>query len=64
MYRPRWRGVMIAAITTWVRACRPPIPSPCSTRNPISCDVSVARPHSREPIRKIPIALCTSSFLE
>src|SRR3954453_12854714 len=62
-YRPRSRGLIIAAIAICTRACRPPRPSPCSTRNMIRPSGEGACPASMEPAMKTTIASCSSSFL-
>jgi hypothetical protein len=54
---------MIAAITTWTNACRPPMPMPWKARAAISCSVFCASPLIIEPITKIVIATWTSVFL-
>src|SRR5690348_10065475 len=62
-YRPRSRGLIIAAIAICTRACRPPRPSPCSTRNMIRPSGEWAWPASIEPTMKTTIAVWSSSFL-
>ena len=48
---------------SWTSAVRPPTPSPCTTRAPISTSMLGAKPAMSEPMEKITRALCTSSFL-
>src|SRR3954451_21095858 len=62
-YLPRSRGLIIAAIAICTRACRPPRPSPGSTRNMIRPFGECAWPASMEPTMKTTIASCSRSFL-
>ena len=43
-YRPRSRGLIIAAIAICTSACRPPRPRPCSTRQAISVSHRLGEP--------------------
>src|SRR3954453_2054683 len=54
---------MSAPITTWARACSPPMPTPWMTRNPISMPIDWDRPDSAEPTTNTTMAAWTSSFL-
>ena len=54
-YRPRSRGGTRSPMIAIAPTSRPPAPSPCSARNPISCAMLCAAPDSAEPIRKITI---------
>src|SRR3954462_8205084 len=54
---------MSAPITTWARACSPPMPTPWMTRNAISMPIDWDRPDSAEPMTNTTMAACTSSFL-
>lgn len=62
-YRPSSRGGMIAAITIWTSAVRPPAPRPCRTRLPSSTSMFGARPATIEPTTKNPSESWTSSLL-
>src|SRR3954447_11735930 len=62
-YLPRSRGGIIAPITTWARAWRPPMPTPWITRNPISMPIDWHRPLSAEPTTKTTMAAWTRNFL-
>src|SRR4051812_16738833 len=62
-YRPRSRGLIIAAIEICTSACSPPRPRPCSTRQAMSVSAECARPASIEPVMKTTIASWMSSFL-
>ena len=62
-YRPRSRGLIIAAIAICTSACRPPRPRPCSTRQAISVSTDWERPASIEPTMKMTMASWMSSFL-
>src|SRR4051812_12670719 len=62
-YRPRSRGLIIAAIAICTSACRPPRPRPCSTRQAISASTDCEEPASIEPTMKITIDSWMSSFL-
>src|SRR3954468_11852390 len=62
-YLPRSRGGIIAPITTWARACRPPMPTPWITRKPMSIPIDWDSPDSPEPTTNTTIASWTSSFL-
>ncbi len=53
-YRPSSRGGMIAAITIWTSAVRPPAPRPCRTRLPSSTSMFGAKPATIEPTTKKP----------
>ena len=62
-YRPRSRGLIIAAIAICTSAWRPPSPRPCSTRQAISVSTDWERPASIEPTMKMTMASWMSSFL-
>src|SRR3954447_13263210 len=62
-YRPRSRGLIIAAIAICTRACSPPRPRPCSTRQAMSASTDCDRPANIEPTMKTTIETCISSFL-
>src|ERR1044072_8752904 len=54
---------MIAAITTWTSACRPPTPSPWNARAAMICSAFCARPLAIQPSTKMQMATWTSVFL-
>src|SRR3954454_18038770 len=62
-YRPRSRGLIIAAIAICTRACSPPRPRPCSTRQAMSASTDCDRPANIEPTMKTTIESWISSFL-
>ena len=62
-YRPRSRGLIIAAIAICTRACRPPRPRPWSTRQAMSVSTDCESPASIEPTMKMMMASWSSSFL-
>ena len=62
-YRPRSRGLIIAAIAIWTSACRPPRPRPCSTRQAMRVSTDWESPASIEPTMKMTIDSWISSFL-
>ncbi len=54
---------MIAAITTWASAVRPPAPMPCTTRLTISRPTLCEKPATSEPTTNIERDSWMSSFL-
>ena len=56
MYRPRSRGLMMSAMSTWLRAARPPAPIPCTARKAISISGDCEKPAAAVARTKITIA--------
>ena len=62
-YRPRSRGLIMAAIAICTSAWMPPRPRPCSTRQAISVSTDWASPASIEPTMNTTMESWISSFL-
>ena len=62
MYLPRSRGGTMSAMIACAPTIRPPAPTPCSARKPISWPIDWLSPASMEPIRKITIAAWKSGL--
>ncbi len=62
-YLPSRRGGMMAAITTWTSAVRPPAPMPCTTRLKISTSMPCEKPATSEPTTNSASEIWSSSFL-
>lgn len=62
-YLPSLRGGMIAAMTTWASAVRPPAPMPCTTRLKMSSSTPWEKPARSEPTTNMPSDSWSSSFL-
>ena len=61
-YLPRSRGLMMSAITIWLRAARPPAPMPWNTRIVMSVPVSCENPATADATTKMTRASCSSSL--
>ena len=62
MYRPRSRGLMMSAMSTWLRAASPPAPMPCTARQAISIPGSCEKPATAVATTKMTIASWNSTL--